>query len=294
MFNALLTKTCICTLWFLRPINCLSLKASADRQPSLAPELIDEKIQKVNELISFALGDSDDARPPNSDTNLKSERYSSARLLASGSISGDDANIPTNHQLVYGELSVPVLARLLDAVGVLEGDRFLDIGSGDGALVLGAALLYPEHISASFGVELVPGLFERSKMHTSRLQEKLATDGLHAELECLDRASFHLGNIYEQRSNGELSTILTETSLAVCFATTWSLSNQEECVDKTSLDRRRLPQLSEALTHVQEGARIVIVDGRLDENDGYRWEGDLKIECPDTAPHSIAALYTRL
>jgi hypothetical protein len=37
------------------------------------------------------------------------------------------------HQLIYGELSVPVLATILDAVGVEYRERFLDLGSGDGA-----------------------------------------------------------------------------------------------------------------------------------------------------------------
>eukprot|EP00816_Leptocylindrus_hargravesii_P008530 CAMPEP_0196818366 /NCGR_PEP_ID=MMETSP1362-20130617/65251_1 /TAXON_ID=163516 /ORGANISM="Leptocylindrus danicus, Strain CCMP1856" /LENGTH=46 /DNA_ID= /DNA_START= /DNA_END= /DNA_ORIENTATION= len=45
---------------------------------------------------------------------------------------------------------------------------------------------------------------------------------------------------------------------------------------------------------MKEGARVVIIDGKLNCQDGYRWEGDLKIHCPDTAPYSIASLYERV
>ena len=63
---------------------------------------------------------------------------------------------------------------------------------------------------------------------------------------------------------------------------------------RASLRGRELPRLSRALAALPPGARAVIVDGRLDaEGDGFDWLGDLRITCPDTAPHSTAALYRR-
>ena len=110
-----------------------------------------------------------------------------------------------------------------------------------------------------------------------------------------DRVDFFVGNVYQ--ANEELLSTLQDTTLAVCFATTWSqMNNIDESggvKKKTSLDGRRLPQLSLALTALPVGARVVIVDGKLDEKDGYAWEGDLRIYCPDTAPFSIASLYVR-
>ncbi len=38
------------------------------------------------------------------------------------------------------------------------------------------------------------------------------------------------------------------------------------------------------------GARVIVVDGRLLEGDGWRWEGDLRITTLDTAPYSTARL----
>ena len=47
-------------------------------------------------------------------------------------------------------------------------------------------------------------------------------------------------------------------------------------------------------SEMKDAPWAVIVDGRLDaEGDGFDWLGDLRITCPDTAPHSTAALYRR-
>ena len=53
------------------------------------------------------------------------------------------------------------------------------------------------------------------------------------------------------------------------------MNNHQNGKEKTSLGGRRLPRLSTALTRLPMGARAVIVDGRLDEKDGFRFEGDL-------------------
>jgi hypothetical protein len=83
-------------------------------------------------------------------------------------------------QLVYWEVSIPVLATILDAVGVQEGDR-LDMGSGDGALVFGTSLPYANEsginaIHTARGLEIVQGLYQRSLQHRKVLNDALRQD----------------------------------------------------------------------------------------------------------------------
>jgi len=283
----------------------------------IAPELNPNHVQRVNDLVAVALGDLVDGKEdPTSggetDTTTvlrKAGRYASARSLATTIDDGGAAKPKeelaalADHQLVYGELSIPVLAKILDAVGVQKGEHFLDIGSGDGALVLGASLLYPEEIQRSVGVEILPGLVDRSKNHLERLKSNLASE---KEQDCvlvraLEQVDFFLGDVYKAAGDhqdktrcdedGNLLSVLKDT-LAICFATTWSSANKGK--EKSSLDGRKLPQLSAALGTLPIGARCVIVDGRLNEADGFVWGGDLKVHCPDTAPYSIASLYSRI
>jgi hypothetical protein len=233
-----------------------------------------ERIELVSSLVAAAMGDAK--------VQDKAERYASARSFSS------NVSAPQK-ELVYGELSIPVLATLLDAVGVQRDDCFLDIGSGDGGLVLGAGLLYPDYIQKCRGLEVVPGLVERSKLHAKRL---LASKDTTTDCNQHVNAEFLLGNVHEACRDASIASVLQETTLAVCFATTWSTGNIQES-KRTSLQRRLLPKLSKALTHFPVRARIVMVDARLDCKDGYSWKGDLKIHCPDTAPFSIASLYRR-
>lgn len=269
----------------------------------LAEELDSSHIQHVNDLVAVALGDKSNEKN-DVDASSKANRYSIARSMASNdcvsstSQSEDGEGVaPTNHQLVYGELSIPCLATILDAVGVHEGEQFLDIGSGDGALVLGASLLYPRYIKRSLGVEILPGLLDRSRQHLAKLKSNLQDDRRSNELlDALDSVEFCLGDVYQATTecaeNGTLLSVLRDTTLAVCFATTWSSSNTGQ--KKSSLNGRKLPQLSNALKVLPSGARTVIVDGKLNEADGYSWQGDLQVFCPDTAPYSIASLYHRV
>lgn len=234
---------------------------------SSAPELSSVRVDEVTKLLTKTF------QHINGDTV---QRYDSAREMASL-----QQELPS-HELVYGELSVPVLATILDAAGVANGDSFLDIGSGDGALALGAALLYPDHLRISRGLEIVPGLVERSRDHAQRLRSTLTVP-----------VDFSLGDVHMASSIQGISDILMDSTIGVCFATTWSAGNvSEECTK--SLRRRLLPRLSRSLAKMSLGSKIIVIDGRLDENDGYRWEGDLRVDCPDTAPISIAALYRRV
>lgn len=260
-----------------------------DAFPSIVPEIKPSRISSVSNLISAALGDN---------TNSIADRYAKAREEASFNAGGA---IPS-HELVYGELSVQVLATILDSVGVYQDDVFLDIGSGDGALVLGASLLYANNefggnnaIQKAVGLEIVPGLVDRSKFHAKNLNKILQESADSDTMECLlqnqSQVQFYLGDVHQSHECETVSSILSETTLAVCFATTWSAGSAQE--GSTSLNGRILPKLSKALSHLRKGARIVIIDGRLDENYGFRWQGDLRVMCPDTAPFSIASLYHR-
>lgn len=179
----------------------------------------------------------------------------------------------SRQQLVYGELDVATVATLLDAADVGAGEGFLDVGSGDGVPVLAAALLVPG-LRVARGVEIVAGLAARAAAHRARLA---------AALEVQPRPcapiELQLGDIYDPAC----SRWLADTTFALCFATTWSTQ-----------PRRELPELSRALSAMPPGARVVVVDARLVEGAGWRWEGDLRIHPPDTAPHSTARLYLRI
>lgn len=179
-------------------------------------------------------------------------------------------------QLVYGELDVRSVARVLEAANVEVGDRFLDIGSGDGVPTLAAAQLFARELEICRGIEVVPALAARATEHAERLRAWLrANPSVAAAPIALSE-----GDIYAD--DDAIRALLRETSLALCFATTWSHA-----------PRRVLPELSVALRAMEVGARVVIVDARLVEA-GWRWEGDLRITPPDTAPHSTARLYTRV
>jgi hypothetical protein len=229
-------------------------------------------IEQVRRLIAETLDGNHDGG--------KGQRYASVREMAS-----QQHDLTPLNELTYGELSVPVLAELLDAVGMEDNDAFLDVGSGDGALVLGAAMLYPNELRIARGLELVPGLVTRSQLHAKRLESDLMVP-----VELL------LGDVHQAHQThadgAMVASILQDSTLAVCFATTWSADNPTPD-DKTSLQGRSLPKLSASLNRMPLGSRILLIDGRLDPQDGYRWEGDMKIVCPDTAPFSVASLYER-
>mmetsp|Transcript_19222 Transcript_19222/g.53551 ORF Transcript_19222/g.53551 Transcript_19222/m.53551 type:complete len:261 (-) Transcript_19222:1946-2728(-) len=203
---------------------------------SIAPELSSERKAYAVDVIDRVFGKEDSgtwddrreaARATTLDKNDNEEKEQKGndpthRLLE---------NIP-DHELVYGELGIEALATILDAVGVREGDVFLDIGSGDGLLVVGAALLYPGYLRAARGIEIVPELYQRSLGFRDRFLEILRDEGNDDRTEGDDESpevSFHLGNIYDANTNdnenngtgGSASSLdFSESTLAVCFATT--------------------------------------------------------------------------
>lgn len=275
----------------------IAVLASAIASPvsALAPEIPAAHLSRVSRLVSEALGDEgvggrsvDDA----TDSAAAAARYASVRSAVADF--NRDIPVPAN-ELVYGELSVPTLGKILDAVGLQEEETFLDVGAGDGACVLGASLLYNQDdttvISKCIGVEIVPGLVDRSRRHSEKLAELLQREkgngsGLR---QTQAQVEFLLGDVHDSRDQ-MMSQVLSQATVVVCFATTWCAGNTESG-DKTSLQGRRLPKLSKALSTLKRGARVVIIDGKLDSRDGFVWQGDLRIVCPDTAPYSTATLY---
>jgi len=222
---------------------------------------LEQRIARAEEALAAVLGEA------------RAERHGAAQQL------GHDAAASlglAQAQLVYGELDVRSVARILEAADTVAGDRFLDIGSGDGIPTLAAALLFPRELRVCRGIEVVPALAERAMDHAERLRTRLQEHPNHfaAPIELTE------GDIYA--GNATTKAALGETTLALCFATTWSRS-----------PRRTLPQLSATLEAMPFGARVVVVDARL-EGTGWRWEGDLKITPPDTAPYSIARMYTHV
>lgn len=310
--TATAAPSCLITLiswWSVASVDAFA--AAFTNAPAIVTEAQPAHITLVSELVSSALGDGDDAEKKEADA-----RYASVRDAVSNyqrvSSEGDGASPPPpSNELVYGELSVPVMATILDAVGVQEDDVFLDVGSGDGALVLGASLLYASSSSRNVnamqkccGVEIVPGLVDRSDTHAKNLEHILQRregadhEGSLSQLgQNQAEVKFLLGDIHQP--NSELESVLAETTLAVCFATTWSAGNAASDgggggAMTTSLQGRRLPKLSRALSEtLTRGCRVVIIDGKLDESDGFSWMGDLRVQCPDTAPYSVASLYHR-
>ena len=107
------------------------------------------------------------------------EQRRSAARLAAHTASGIVA--PPN-ELVYGELGVAALAKLLDAVGVEQGDTFCDVGSGHGELVLAASLLHPSTLRASRGMEIVEELAEVASQHHKTLLQRAALPAAPIEL----------------------------------------------------------------------------------------------------------------
>jgi cyclopropane fatty-acyl-phospholipid synthase-like methyltransferase len=63
-------------------------------------------------------------------------------------------------KMVYVELGLEALLKVIDTTGVEPGDHFLDIGAGDGLLVNSAATLWSEYLQATVGIKILPSLFK--------------------------------------------------------------------------------------------------------------------------------------
>lgn len=272
-------------------IHCFSM---------IAPETTELQRNCVKRVLDLVYGDENSDQWENRRSEARRASNDGNRIEEGNSILN---NIP-DYELVYGELGLDALATILDAVGVEKGDKFLDIGSGDGMLVSGASMLFPDYLDEAWGVEIVPNLYDRSLKFQKALeniieqQQTISHDEIVGEdvsgaetsqsTKLCKSMGFNLGNIYDP--DDEVVRIINNCTLAVCFATTWS----------RGVPGRKLPKLSEALGNdgkcqLQKGARVVVVDGVLDhKKDGFRYEGQFELYCPDTAPFSIPSLYTKL
>ena len=247
---------------------------------NLAPEITAFQRNAVQATLDNVFG-----VPSQSEWHLRQES-----AITTSSMDGEQLQLP-QQQTVYGELGTGALTKILDAVGVYDGDCFLDIGTGDGMLVMAAALLWPKHLKQSVGLEILPSLYERSLAYKSKLDLMLQNDLSENNTFC--PIEFYLGDIYHLNSAKysandqrlqKIQDILDTTTIALCFATTWS----------SGMPKRRLKNLSEALgASMTAKSRVVIIDGTLDSEDGFEYKGELRIFCPDTAPYSTAHLYVK-
>lgn len=250
------------------PDECARMRSRRAMTMNPGPEPpSEEMIASVERLLGEVLGRKHET--------AWHDRRAAALLAAEAA---KDALSLSQEQLVYGELDVRSVATLLEAVGVREGDVFVDIGSGAGLPTLTAALLYPLALRVCRGIEIVPHHVERARQHARRLHELLTRDGGPA----VAPVAFVQGDIHA--ADGAPREALVDCTLALCFATTWS----------HGADRRELPRLSAALAETMPpGARVVVIDGRLLPAHGWWWEGDLTIRLPDTAPCSTASLFIK-
>jgi len=258
----------------------------------LAPETSSSQRLQVEKLVEQVFGNHEEDGVGNLESESTTWQDRKTQAIDVSTSDGERLQLP-QHQTVYGELGTSTLATILDAAGVYSDDVFLDIGSGDGVLVASAALLYPDFLSLSRGVEILPSLYERS-LEFQQKWENMKSRGI---IGTCSPTELLLGDVYNP--DEDLQEILAETTLSVCFATTWSFDTIKDSNSSSGGPNRKvLPQLSRSLaSNMRKDARVIIIDGHLETQDPlpvFRFEGELKIQCPDTAPYSMARLYTKL
>ena len=147
--------------------------------------------------------------------------------------------------MTYGEFDLDFLGSLLEAAGPQKGDTFVDLGSGCGRLVLGAALLQPNVWAECHGIELLPELHNEAvaaRMRMDELPELSAAPIAPVGFTCADLWS------------DEAAAPLSAASVAFAYAVTWARDDEEGCLTELSaLLARRL----------SDGARVVSIDLRL-------------------------------
>lgn len=79
--------------------------------------------------------------------------------------------ISDNKNFVYGEITFPTLAELLDSLEPREGEQFYDLGSGTGKSTFIATLLYP--FARCVGIEYLPALYQQSQQILKEFEEKV-------------------------------------------------------------------------------------------------------------------------
>ena len=198
----------------------------------------------------------------------ESSRQAFARQSVSEGIVAERYSSSRKVELTYGEFSLPFFFALLQDAGPRAGERFVDVGSGCGRLVLAAALWH-EWVTAS-GIEVLQELHTDAVAAHARLSAFVDDEpsiGLapcqfvcgeaDAELPALLRGGSGGGG--GGGSGGEASTCV-----AFVYATCWPGVGPY------------LPALSETLAnHLPAGSRVITVDKQLVSDEMGRWSFQL-------------------
>jgi len=188
--------------------------------------------------------------------------------------------VSTRHKaLTYGEFDLDFFLDLLDDAAPQPGERFCDIGSGCGRLVLAAAMA--NDWAGTAGVEVLEQLHARAINAHTKLSSMLADEpGLAPLAPCrfvcaeADEAMPHLLH------NGAQSHVV------FCFATCWPGTGPV------------LPGLSETLatSGMPVGSRVITIDKQLVEAEPQRWRFELLStrEAPNYATHASIGYVYRL
>lgn len=146
--------------------------------------------------------------------------------------------------MVYGEFDLAFLERLLDAAEPQKGDIFVDLGSGCGRAVLGAALLRPNTWAECVGVECLP------ELHAAAVAARVRIDEL---TELADTPVAPVGYICADLWSEEAESPLAAASIAFSYSVTWERDEEGYLTALSSLLARRL----------SDGARACTVDLKL-------------------------------
>jgi hypothetical protein len=147
--------------------------------------------------------------------------------------------------MTYGEFDLDFLGSLLEAAAPQKGDSFVDLGSGCGRLVLGAALLQPSVWAECHGIELL------AELHNEAVAARMRMDELpELSVSPIAPVGFTCADLWSDEAAAPLSA----ASVAFAYAVTWARDDEEGCLTELSaLLARRL----------SDGARVVSIDLRL-------------------------------
>ena len=161
------------------------------------------------------------------------DRKVSARNAALSTGGRSEDGIPlAGHGLVYGEFDLSFFSRLLDAAGPLEGDTFVDLGSGVGRLVLAAALLHPDSWISCHGIELLP------ELHNAAIDARLQLDNLpppHCSIP-LAPCEYSVLDVYGTGA----AAALGNADVCFSYSVTWERDEQGRLTELSHLLANRL------------------------------------------------------
>jgi len=146
--------------------------------------------------------------------------------------------------LVYGEFDLAFLERLLEAAEPQKGDTFVDLGSGCGRAVLGAALLRPSTWAECVGVEFLP------ELHAAAVEARVRLDEMP---ELADTPVAPVGYTCADLWSEEAEAPLAAASVAFSYSVTWERDDEGYLTSLSTLLARRL----------SDGARACTVDLKL-------------------------------